>query len=116
MAIEGDPYACEALSENVERNDVQDRVRWEQAWATADSLSAVGPVDGVIANIERGLLEPLFDGFRAVLAPGSWMVLSGILDHEWAGLEARLGGSGFRCIEVDADGEWRSGLFERTAD
>ena len=116
MAIEGDPYACEALAENVERNEVQDRVRWEQAWATADSLSAAGPVDGVIANIERGLLEPLFDGFRAVLAPGRWMVLSGILDHEWVELEARLGRSGFRCTEVDADGEWRSGLFERTAD
>lgn len=115
-AIEGDPYACEAMAENVERNGVADRVRWEEAWATADSLAAAGRVDGVIANIERGLLEPLFDGFRGILAPGAWMLLSGILDHEWEGLETGLGAAGFRCLEVDADGEWRSGLFERTAD
>lgn len=115
-AIEGDPYACEALVENVERNDVGHAVRLQERWATAESLAAAGPVDGVIANIERGLLVPLLDGFRDVLAADDWMIVSGILDHEWSDFADVVASSGFRRMEVDADGEWRSGRFERISD
>lgn len=113
-AIEGDAFACEALAENVALNGVEDRVDWIEAWATADSIAAHAPLDGIIANIERGLLEPLFTGFRDALAPGAWLILSGILDREWDVLSLGVAENGFRPVSVDADGEWRSGLFERT--
>jgi len=113
IAIEGDNYACEAMKENVEANGVDDRVSVEEAWASVDSLAACGPVDGVIANIEAGLLAPLHEGFHRALVPGGWLILSGILDHEWAESRQRAESHGFTFVSIDEDGAWRSGLFRR---
>ena len=111
IAIEGDGYACEAMQENIEANGVEGIVSVEEAWATADSLAARRPVDGIIANIEAGLLAPLHDGFRRALAPGGWLILSGILDHEWTESSQRAESHGFVFVQLDEDGVWRSGLF-----
>ena len=110
-AIEGDSYACEAMFDNVRRNGVVEQVEVVRAWATSESLRAMGPVHGIIANIEAGLLEPLFDGFVEAMRPGGWLLVSGLLDHEWDGVRTSLEDRGFRFRDVDADGEWRSGLF-----
>lgn len=111
IAIEGDGYACEAMQENIEANGVEGIVSVEEVWATADSLAARRPVDGIIANIEAGLLAPLHDGFRRALTPGGWLILSGILDHEWTELSQRAESHGFVFVQLDEDGVWRSGLF-----
>ena len=111
-AIEGDAYACEAMIENVGRNGVDSQIEVVQAWATSDSLAARGPVQGIVANIEAGLLEPLFDGFVAAIEPDGWLLISGVLDHEWDRVRTSLERRGFRLRDVDADGEWRSGLFD----
>ena len=67
VAIEGDSLACEALAENLDRNGVSERVEVVEAWATHASLVARRPVSGIIANIEAGLLKPLFDSFFEAL-------------------------------------------------
>ncbi len=113
VALEGDPLATEALAENVALNGVVDRVRWEERWADEALLAAQAPCDGVVANIESGILRPLMRGFAAALRPGGWLILSGILDHEWPGIRDAAEGAGFASAAVDADGEWRSGLFTR---
>jgi ribosomal protein L11 methylase PrmA len=41
------------------------------------------------------------------------MILSGILAEEWPALRDAAEGAGFRFVDVDADGAWRAGLFER---
>ena len=113
VAIEGDPLACEALAENVARNSVSSRVRVREGWATASTVAAEGPFDGIVSNIETGILEPLFEGFARALESGAWLVISGVLDHEWNETRQTLSVAGFDFTVVDADGEWRSGLFER---
>jgi ribosomal protein L11 methyltransferase len=113
LALEGDPLATEALAENVALNGVVDRVRWEERWADEGLLAAQAPCDGVVANIESGILRPLMGGFAAAVRPGGWLILSGILDHEWPGIRDAAEGAGFASVAVDADGEWRSGLFTR---
>jgi ribosomal protein L11 methyltransferase len=113
VAIEADPLACEALAENLERNGVQDRVEVVSAFATADSVAAHAPVSGIVANIESGLLQPLFDGFARALGPGGWLIVSGILEDEWQGIRGQVEACGFVFHEVDADGSWRSAHFER---
>ena len=113
-AIEADSLACEALAENVERNGVADRVEIVNGFATSEGLTARGPVSGILANIETGLLTPLFEGFSAAVADGGWLIVSGILGHEWDDVQAALEGHGFVFVAVDADGEWRSGRFRRT--
>jgi ribosomal protein L11 methyltransferase len=116
LAVEGDALACEALEENVGNNRVRDRVRWLVEWADGGKLAQWGPVDGVIANIEAGMLRPLLSGFRAAVVPGGWMILSGILEDEWDGMRAEIEAQGFVFQAVDADGDWRSGLFRLPAD
>jgi ribosomal protein L11 methyltransferase len=113
LALEGDPLAVEALAENVAFNHASDRVTWRAAWADEELLTALGPRDGVVANIESGILRPLLSGFAAAVKPGGWLILSGILAEEWDGMRADTERAGFRHAEVDADGEWRSGLFVR---
>lgn len=110
-AVESDPLACEALAENVLRNGVEDRVHWEVRPADAAWLSGAGPVSGVVANIEWGVLIPLLPGFAAAVEPEGWLILSGILDTEWAQMRAATEEHGFDFVELDEDGQWRSGLF-----
>jgi len=114
VAIEGDLLSCEALSENVGLNGVADRVRVVEGLVDAEDLAALGPVDGVLANIESAVLRRLMSGFERAIRPGGWLVLSGILAEEWPSLRSDAEAAGFRFLEFDEDGEWRSGLFERS--
>ncbi|MDE3002748.1 MAG: 50S ribosomal protein L11 methyltransferase [Gemmatimonadota bacterium] len=115
MAIEGDGFACEAMRENVVANGVERIVTVHEAWATNESLASWGPVEGLVANIEAGLLAPLHEGFRAALKPGGWLILSGILGHEWRESRVRAESHGFEFVALDEDGDWRSGVFRRDA-
>lgn len=112
-AVEGDPLACEAMEENVRKNGVADRVRIVQDWATRESVEAMGPCEGVVANIETGLVSPLLPGLAAAVGENGWLLVSGILDEEWPDVEETLVGLGLRLREVDAEAEWRSGVFVR---
>jgi ribosomal protein L11 methyltransferase len=111
VAIEADRLACEALRENIERNRVGDRVRCVEAMVAADDLARMGPVSGVIANIESGPLTTLMPGFAAAVEPEGWLILSGILDHEWPSMRERAEAAGFRMQELDAEAEWRAALL-----
>lgn len=113
LAVEGDPLAEDALRENLAVNGVSDRVRYERTWADVSYLESRGPVDGVVANIEAGVLTPLLPGFARALKPGGWLILSGILDHQWAEVRDAAAMNGFRQEALDEDGEWRSGRFTR---
>jgi len=115
VAIEGDSLACEALAENLEHNGVADRVRWIPAFVDSDGLVGYGPVDGVVANIESGVLGRLLPGFAGTVRAGGWLILSGILADEWPALREASEETGFRFVDVDADGAWRAGLFERVS-
>jgi ribosomal protein L11 methyltransferase len=108
LALEGDPWACETARENLERNGVSDRVTVRECWADAASLAALGAFDGVIANLEGGILHPLLPGLAACVRPGGWAVFSGLLEPELEGLLAAAASRELSPEAVDADGEWRS--------
>ncbi len=111
-AIEGDPLATEAVLENVERNGVRDAVFLDVRWADSEYLAAQAPVDGIVANIESGVLRPLLDGFRTALGSGGgWLVLSGILGEEWPAMSTAAEAAGFHLVDLDVDGEWRAAWF-----
>ncbi len=111
QALEGDRYACEAARDNIIANRVGAQVTVTEVWATSRSLIDLGPVAGIVANIEAGILEPLREGFKGALVSGGWLILSGILDHEWVKSRERAESNGLALIALDQDGEWRSGLF-----
>ena len=112
-ALESDELAVPAARENVEANRVGDRVRVVEATADIDLLRSLGPCEGVVANIQRGILEELLPGFAAAVRPGGWLILSGIPEPEWDGMVTAAWGQGFSLDRVDPDGEWRSGRFTR---
>ena len=115
VAIEGDPLACEALEENLVRNGVTDRVRVVQGWADEASLRGCHPVSGVVANLETGILKSLSPGLTGAVEAGGWLIISGVIEDEWPNVERVLVRAGCRVVDIDADGEWRSGLFRRHA-
>lgn len=113
LAVEGDPMATETLQGNIRQNEAQDVVETLVAWVDNEALCALGPAHGIVANIEAGVLTPMLSGLRGALQPGGWLILSGILDDQWSELSAAAEAAGLSSDEVDADGEWRSGLFHR---
>ncbi|MEQ1857458.1 MAG: 50S ribosomal protein L11 methyltransferase [Longimicrobiales bacterium] len=113
-AIEADALACEALRDNLVLNGVGDRVRCVEAMVGPDDLAVLGPVAGIVANIESRPLTALMSGFVRALAPGGWLILSGIMAQEWPTVRGAAEAEGLHFREVDEDGEWRSALFERT--
>ncbi len=113
LALEGDSLAVEALAENVALNTVADRVRWERRWVDAALLASYGPRDGVVANLESGVLKLLLEGLAAVVRSGGWLILSGILESEWPEVRKAVEAGGFGVAEVEEDGEWRSALMRR---
>lgn len=114
LGLELDDWAVDAARENVERNGTEDRVTIRRVEVTPGILDAVGRWDGVVSNMETGRLRPLLAGLVGAAAPGGWIVLSGILGHEFDGIRDEMLELGVAFDRVDADGEWRSGLFHRT--
>lgn len=110
-AIEADPLAIPAALENVTDNGVSERVEVIQAEVGPEDLAARGLHDGVVANIQRGILERLLPGLRAAVRPGGWMILSGIPADEWSRMSSTATAAGFTASTVDRDGEWCSGRF-----
>lgn len=112
VAFEADDLALEALAENLERNAVGDHVECVPGLADPEAILERGPVSGIVANIESRTLMRLMPGFAGALGAGGWLVLSGIQRDEWPVVRSATEAAGFRFVDVDADGEWRSGLFE----
>ena len=116
LAVDVDPYACEAARENVALNDVVDSVEIEDGAVTSDWLALQGPFDGVLANIQPTVLLPLLESFAGALRPGGWLILSGITEKEWLEVSRAASVLGFGLEDVDAEGEWRTGWFTRPGD
>jgi ribosomal protein L11 methyltransferase len=116
LAVDIDPYACEAALENVSVNGVIGSVAIEEAAVTPDWLDGRGPFDGVLANIQPRVLVPLLESFARSLKPGGWLILSGITEEEWSGVFRSGTLFGFELVDIDEEGEWRSGWFMRPVD
>lgn len=111
LAVDSDPLACGAASENVERNDVADRVTVREGLVDPAFLATEGPFDGIVANIETGVLLPLVPHLSAALFPGGWMILSGIQAHEATDIVETAVRAGLSLGESDEEPGWWSGAF-----
>jgi ribosomal protein L11 methyltransferase len=111
LALELDPWACTAARENAERNGVDERVRVRARAVNAEFLPGEEPFDGLVANIESGILLPLIPGFAHGVRAGGWMILSGILQSESHRILERANDVGFELTDEDREGEWWSAAF-----
>jgi len=81
-AVDIDPQALSATQENARRNGVAERVQTGFPGTLTDSAELL------LANILAGPLEHLAPHFRAVLAPGGYLVMAGLLARHVAPLQA----------------------------
>jgi ribosomal protein L11 methyltransferase len=78
VAIDIDADVIELVRENAARNGLADRV--EAHAGTIESITR--PFPWVLANIEARVLRPIAAELVRVLAPGGFLVLSGVLESE----------------------------------
>src|SRR5687768_4636936 len=102
-AVELDPDAIGNARENVERNQVSDRVHVIEGDATV-LLPLLAPVDVVLANIQSSVHVLLLPTMAAALAPDGRAILSGILRDERASLISQLDRDGWSIRHDDAEG------------
>ncbi len=110
-AADNDPFACAAARDNVGVNQVDDVVGVHVREVSSEWLGERHPLDGVAANIEDGVLTSLLPGFAAALAPGGWLMVSGLLAEESGDFAYEAAPYGFRLREDDAEDGWWAGTF-----
>jgi ribosomal protein L11 methyltransferase len=119
LALEADPIACSAARGNVSLNGVSDRVEVRPLEVTARSLTRLTrqarPLryDGVMANVEAGVVVPLLSALPDLMAPGGWLVVSGVLEPERDQLVGAAAGTGLELGDEGVEGAWWTGWFSR---
>ncbi|WP_437935980.1 50S ribosomal protein L11 methyltransferase [Sorangium sp. So ce341] len=85
VAIDNDDDVIEVVHENAARNGLEGRI--EASAGVVEQVTRRFP--WVVANIEARVLRPMAPELARVLAPGGWLILSGILESERDDLVAR---------------------------
>ncbi len=105
VAIDVDPDAVQVTRENADRNGMSDRV--EASTTPVHAVTSAFPV--VLANIEAGTLVALAKAIVARVAPGGWLVLSGIVAPHAAPAQqddVARAYAALDLVEVKTRGEW----------
>jgi len=107
VAIDHDPNAVAATTENATTNRVSERI------VVSSRPLAPGETDApfalVLANIQAHVLRALRDPLIASTARGGALVLSGLLTPQAQPLANEFVAAGMRCVHVRAsaeDPEW----------
>jgi ribosomal protein L11 methyltransferase len=113
LAVDIDPLATAAATENSARNQVADRV----VCGDTPAADIAGEFDLVLANIQSDVLLDLRDVIVARVAPGGFLLLSGLLATQVDAVAAAYQGSGLaietiRCSEHDP--EWACAMLRRS--
>jgi ribosomal protein L11 methyltransferase len=112
-ALDNDPLAVRVTRENLLLNTIAEEC---VTTATADVLHDPLPVgDLVVANILASVLVEAAPRIAAAVrqGPHAALVLSGILDSQFADVQRAFSSVGFELQESELDGDWRTGCFRR---
>lgn len=105
LAFDIDPDCIPSTRENARRNGVELSVQvgdLSQAWPKCDV---------VVANILAPILIEFSATVTASVKPGGRLILSGILDSQYADVKHAYVARGARELDSLQIGEWRAGLF-----
>ncbi len=111
LAVDSDPWACVATRENTEVNGVSDRVDVLERSVDRHFLADCRPFDGIVANIEAGVLIPLLSGFRQGVRPDGWLILGGVLQQEREEIVRAAKDVEFHLATEDLEEQWWTGGF-----
>ena len=106
-----DPVAVGVARRNAEQNGLGQALAFEDR-----DLTKMPPggrqFDVVCANLMSELLIAEKAKLASWLAPAGRLVLAGILEEQFAGVEAAFCGFGMELIAAESLDEWRSGTFQ----
>ncbi len=107
--IDNDPDAVRVAAENAAANGV------EAAFSVEDLADCDLTATIVVANVLAVVLTQFAASVARTVRPvaGNALILSGILDEQYAGVRDAYAALGFREVRSVLVGEWRSGLFTR---
>jgi ribosomal protein L11 methyltransferase len=108
VAVDNDPDALLSAAENVELNAVGDRVQLMEA----ELHKLTEPADIVLANLTGALLERHAATLAGLVAPGGYLIVSGLMGSETTVLPALS--SGLTLEREDSEDEWRCGVFQKS--
>jgi ribosomal protein L11 methyltransferase len=107
LAVDIDPMAIEVASRNVQSNSVDDLIRVVEGGIE----TAEGPYDIVAANLSASLLKRLAAKIAEHLKPGGSLIISGILEEEWAGVKDAFETEGLAEKEVLKEKVWVAAIL-----
>ncbi len=113
-AADIDPVAVLVAAENVALNGLRDRVRCLVASKPRDR-KLPGPFDLVVANILAGPLCAMAAGLAAQVAPGGYLILSGLLAREERRVKAHYIAQGLDFTARLPREGWHTLVFRRDA-
>ncbi|MBI1416051.1 MAG: methyltransferase domain-containing protein [Limimaricola sp.] len=114
LASDIDTVAVEVAEANVAANDLTGRVTClEAAGFDAPALLAGGPYDLVFANILKGPLIALAPDMARHVAPGGWLILSGLLREQAAEIIGVYAAEGLALDRHDEIGDWATLTLRR---
>lgn len=113
LAVDIDPLAVDAAADNARDNGVAARI----ACSDTPLEDIEGTFDLVLANIQANVIGALAEPLVARVAPGGYLLLSGLLSHQVEPVAARVAEAGGLTISAirlsEDDPEWGSALLQR---
>jgi len=111
LAVEMDPMACVAATENATLNGVLERVRIREMNLSQDSSFGLGVFDIVVANMVMGLLTPRLPAMVDALDAAGTLVVGGVQAEERDSFAAAARSAGLLVAAgVEEDGWWSARL------
>ena len=110
-AVEIDPTAANVCRQNVERNDVAERVHVRAG--TLDDTPPGAPFDLILANITIATLVELHPRLALNLKPNGVALLSGVLEERANELLDVLAAAGWKHQRTDTEQDWVALIVRR---
>lgn len=111
LAIEMDSMSCETARENLVRNGTDAQVTVLEAEVHGDRALPEAPFDGIVANLQSHLVQPLLRSLAESLRPDGWLVVSGILTEQAGEVEGAAIDHGFLPEATDVEDGWWTAVF-----
>ena len=106
-ALDNDPVALNVAEENIRHNAVE-----KEVFCSAGPLNRLRTFPLVVANLTAETISTLAESLSKRVAPGGYLILSGILRPKTEQLVRHFVSNGFRLIKLKEEKEWATLLLK----
>lgn len=116
LASDIDEVAVDVARVNAQANGLEDRINCIEATGfDHPDLDAAAPFDLIFANILKGPLIELAPSMQSAIAPGGYVILSGILNEQADEIVEVYSQFGINLMHRCEIGEWTSLMLKKAA-